>query len=175
MDNIGDLPSEIAAYKAVEKSNDSLIVFHRELSPYSNFQPGKFTLEGLEFLTAEHYVQYQKALYFGDLVTANSILKSSTALDAKKLSYRIDNFNSHQWNANGYEICEKGVREKFEQNELLLNMLKTTKPKVLAESSSDRIWGTGLPLCDKDALDKMKWNGEGWLSRMLIGIRDNHC
>ena len=67
------------------------------LSPYSNFHPGKFTLEGLDFPTAEHYIQYQKALYFGDSVTANSILKSATALDVKRLSYKIENFNKQQW------------------------------------------------------------------------------
>ena len=108
--NIGDLPAEIAAYRAAERTNDSHLVFHGELSPYSNFHPGKFTLEGLEFPTVEHYIQYQKALFFGDLITANSILKSATVLDAKRLSYRIDNFNRQQWVRDGYEICERGVR-----------------------------------------------------------------
>ena len=175
MDNIGDLLAEIAAYKADEKSNDSHVVFHGELSPYSNFHPGKFSLDGLEYPTVEHYIQYQKALYFGDSVTASSILKSTTALDAKRLSYKIDNFNKQQWVQDGYEICKKGVRVKFKQNELLLNMLKTTKPKILAESSTDRVWESGLSLRDKDALNEAKWYGEGWLSRMLLGIRDDHC
>ena len=125
MENIGDLPVEIAAYRAAERTNNSHLVFHGELSPHSNFYPGKFTLEGLEFPTVEHYIQYQKALYFGDLITANSILKSVTALDVKRLSYRIDNFNRQQWVCDGYEICERGVRAKFEQNKLLMDMLKT--------------------------------------------------
>ena len=174
MDNIGELPSEIASFKAAEKSNDSHTVFHGELNPYSNFHPGKFTLDDLVFPTAEHYIQYQKALLFGDSLTANSILKSATALDATRLSYKIVNFNKQQWVRDGYEICERGVRAKFEQNELLMNMLKTTRPKVLAESSLDRLWGTGLSLNDKDALNATKWNGEGWLSRMLTGIWDDH-
>ena len=106
VENIGDLPSEIAAHKAAERSNNSHILFHGELSPCSNFHPGKFTLQGLDFPTAEHYIQYQKALYFGDSVTANSILQSATALDAKRLSYKIDNFNKQQWVRDGYEICE---------------------------------------------------------------------
>ena len=174
MENIGELPTEIAAFKAAEKSNDSHIVFHGELSPYSNFHPCKFTLDNIVFPTAEHYIQYQKALIFGDSVTANNILKSETALDAKRLSYRIVNFNRQQWVREGYKICERGVRAKFEQNELLMNMLKTTQPRVLAESSLDRLWGTGLSLNDKDALNANKWNGEGWLSRILMGIRDDH-
>ena len=174
MENIGDLPVEITAYRAAERTNNSHLVFHGELSPYSNFHPGKFTLEGLEFSTAEHYIQYQKALYFGDSITANSILKSVTVLDAKRLSYRIDNFNRQQWVRDGYEICERGVRAKFEQNKLLMDMLKTTRPETLAESSPDKVWGTGLSLNDKDTLNVSKWDGEGWLSRMLVGIREDH-
>ena len=175
LENVGDLPPEIAAYKVAERSNDTHLVFHGKLSPYSNFHPGKFNLEGLDFPTAEHYIQYQKALYFGDSVTANSILKSTTALDAKRVSYKIDNFNKQQWIQDGYEICERGVRAKFEQNELLLNMLKMTKPKILAKSSLDNVWGTDLSLNDKNALNSMTWNSKGWLSRMLTGIRDDHC
>ena len=92
MDNIGDLPQDIAAYKAAKKCSDSHIIFHRELSPYSNFHLGKFTIDGVEFPSAEHYIQYQKSLFCGDSVTANQILKSESALEVKKLSYRIDNF-----------------------------------------------------------------------------------
>ena len=106
MDNIGELPTEIAAFKVAKKSNDSHTVFHGELSPYSNFHPGKFTLDDLVFPTAEHYIQYQKALLFGDSITANSILKSATALDVKRLSYRIVNFN------NGLEMDMRYVKEE---------------------------------------------------------------
>ena len=122
MDNIGELPAEIAAYKAAEKSNDTHLVIHGELSPYSNFHPGKFTIDGIEFVMAEHYIQYQKLLFFGDSIMANQILKSETALEVKRLSYRIENFSKHQWVQEGYKICKIGVRAKFEQNSLLLNI-----------------------------------------------------
>ena len=51
-------------------------------------------------------------------------------------------------------------------------MLKTTSPKILAEATTDRLWGTGIRLRDSCALDTEKWSGTGWLSRMLIMIRD---
>ena len=51
-------------------------------------------------------------------------------------------------------------------------MLKTTLPKILAEATTDRLWGTGIRLRDLYALDTEKWSGTGWLSRMLITIRD---
>ena len=174
MDNIGELPTEIAAYKATERTSDMHLIFHGELSPYSNFHPGRFTLDGLEFATAEHYIKYQKSLLFGDSVTANQILKSATALEVKKLSYKIENFNKHQWILEGYEICERGVRAKFEQIKLLLDMLKTTSPRIPAEASSDKVWGTGFPLRNKDVLNASKLESEGWLSCMPMGIREDH-
>ena len=51
-------------------------------------------------------------------------------------------------------------------------MLKTTLPKILAEATTDRLWGTGIRLWDLCALDTEKWSGTGWLLRMLITIRD---
>ena len=37
VNDIPNLPQDLAAYKAAEKSNDTHIVFAGELSPYSNF------------------------------------------------------------------------------------------------------------------------------------------
>ena len=54
----------------------------------------------------------------------------------------------------------------------LLAMLKTKSPKILAEATTDRLWGTGIQLRDSCVLDTEKWSGTGWLSRMLITIRD---
>ena len=86
MDNIGELPTEIAASKAAEMTSDMHLIFHGELSPYGNFHPRRFTADRLEFATTEHYIQYKKSLLFEDSVTANQILKSATALEVKKLS-----------------------------------------------------------------------------------------
>ena len=51
-------------------------------------------------------------------------------------------------------------------------MLNTTKPKLLGEASTDRLWGTGIGLRDVKVLNKNCWFGHGWLSNMLHDIRD---
>ena len=51
-------------------------------------------------------------------------------------------------------------------------MLKTTSPKILAETTTDQLWGTGIKLRDTSALDTDKWAGPGWLSKMLLMIRE---
>ena len=172
MKDIGGLPSDLAAYKAAQLSDTSSIVFHGELSPFSNFHNTTFVIDGEKFPTSEHYIQYQKAMLFGDTYTANAILKAKTPFEAKKLSYQIKGTNKDEWRERGYDICFQGISEKFNQNPNLMNMLKATKGFVLAEASNDRLWGTGIPLRDKHTLSQTSWSSRGWLSDMLHEIRD---
>ena len=166
MENLGDLPVEFVAYQVAEKSNDTTLV----LSPYSNFHSSPFTTDGICFPSAEHYIQYHKALLFSNSVTANNILKSGTPLEVKKLSYNISDFNRSKWINEGYDICSRGIREKFIQNQPLFEMLKGTGSKTLAEASKDKLWGTGIPLHDRDVLITSKWENPGWLSTILTNI-----
>ena len=89
-----------------------------------------------------------------------------------KLSYQINGVNREEWKERGYDICLRGVSEKFKQNPHLMNMLQATKGYTLAEASNDRLWGTGIPLRDKDTLTQASWSSHGWLSNMLHDIRD---
>ena len=171
IEDIANLPMDLAAYKAAEKSNNTHIVFSGELSPYSNFHHSPFTINGQQFHSSKQWVQYQKALTFGDSFTANQILQSKTPLECKKLGYNINGVDKEKWTNIGYQICFDRIREKFLQNPPLLSMLKMTTPKILAEATQDRLWGTGIKLRDTCALDTEKWSGPGWLSRMLHTIR----
>ena len=46
-------------------------------------------------------------------------------------------------------------------------MLKSTEPKVIVESSLDKLWGTEVQLRDQNALNPEKWHGTGWMSEVL--------
>ena len=109
IDNLADLPSELATYKATEKSDESTLVFHAELSPCSNFHISPFWVDGIWYKTAEHYIQYRKPLLFGDSTTANQILRSKAVIDAKRLCYNISDFNWSQWINEGFEICNRDI------------------------------------------------------------------
>ena len=173
VDDIPTLPPELAAYKAAERSNETHLVFAGELSPYSNLHRSPFKINGQQFHSSEQWIQYQKALAFGDSYTANLILQSDSALDCKWLSYKIKGVDIEKWHNEGYELCFDGVREKLVQNQPLLSLLKTTSPKILAEATSDHLWGTGIELRDTSALNTDKWSSTGWLSRMLLTIHDD--
>ena len=171
VNDLHQLPVELAVYKAAQKEDENMIVFHGELSLYSNFHPSPFIIEGQRCPTAEHWIQYSKAMFFGDSFVANAILNCDSPYEAKKLSYQINGADKQQWRDNGFDKCYTGVREKFKQNQHLHNMLKTTSPKTLAEASIDRTWGTGISLRDSDTLKQDLWHCSGWLSNMLHRIR----
>ena len=172
MDDIPNLPPDLAAYKAAEKTNDTHLVFAGDLSPYSNFHYSQFEINSQQFHSAEQWIQYQKALMFGDSYTANRILLADTPMECKRLSYKINGVDREKWHSDGYEICFAGIREKFMQNQSLLQLLKTMSPKTSAEATIDKLWGTGIALWDSCALQADKWYSSGWLSRMLMTIRD---
>ena len=108
-----------------------------------------------------------------DKKTAEDILKCDTALDTKRLGYKINGFDMHKWSMEGYNICHDGIKSKFVQNPLLLQMLKVTGDKVIVEASTDKLWGTGIGLRDNQALNPSYWHSTGWMSSILMEIRDN--
>ena len=83
LNELGKLPPDLAAYKAAEKSDSEMIVFQGELSPWSNFHYAPFTINNQRFMTSEHWIQFQKALLFGDSATADKILQCDSPYEAK--------------------------------------------------------------------------------------------
>ena len=92
---------EIAAHKATEKTNDTHIIFSGELSPYSNFHPCKFIVDDQQYHSSEQYIQYKKALTFGDSYVVNKILQTDTAIECKCLSYQINRVDNEHWRNEG--------------------------------------------------------------------------
>ena len=174
VDDITKLPSDLAPYLAAQKENESHIVFHGELSPWSNFHRSPFQLNGHTYHSTQQWIQFQKAMLFGDSNTANEILRSDTPQECKRLSHYIHGVDHSKWHTEGYDLCLDGLREKFRQNKDLCTMLKTTEPKILAEASVDKTWGTRVSIRDSQALNINKWHGTGWLSNMLTIIRDEY-
>ncbi len=69
---------------------------------------------------------------------------------------------------------ETGVKEKFAQNPKLQQNLLATRGKVIGEATKKNImWGIGLNLHDKAALDLTKWKGYNMLGKILGKIRDS--
>ena len=90
------------------------------------------------------------------------------------LGYGVQGLDIRKWHNEGYELCPEGVRAKFHQNPSLMQMFKSTKPKLVAEATTDRMWGRGIHLRDSNALDRKRRSSNDWLSDMLMSIWADH-
>ncbi len=105
----------------------------------------KFTVDGVEYNTAEQYMMAQKSLIFGDNKTYNAIMSANHPHEFQKLGRTVAGFVQKTWDEKCCQIVIEGNIAKFSQNEDLKAFLLDTGNRILVEASPlDRIWGIGL-------------------------------
>ncbi|WP_141582085.1 NADAR family protein [Actinomadura sp. WMMA1423] len=139
----------------------------------SQWWPSPFTLGGVTYATAEHYMMAEKARLFGDEETAAAIVAASHPGRAKELGRRVHDFDERAWRDNRVTIVTKANEAKFGQNGELRDYLLGTRDRILVEASPlDRVWGIGLAADDPRAEDPAAWLGENLLGFALMTVRD---
>ncbi|TDB90130.1 NADAR family protein [Actinomadura sp. 7K534] len=148
---------------------------HRTPGPgyLSQWWPSVFTVDGVTYATAEHYMMAEKARLFGDGETAAAILGASHPRRAKDLGRRVRNFDERTWKEHRLAIVTRGNEAKFAQHGDMRDYLLGTRDRILVEASPlDRIWGIGLAADDPRAEDPAAWRGENLLGFALMAARD---
>lgn len=142
--------------------------------PFSQWCPSIFVINEVEYNCAEQYMMAQKALYFGDIDTAECIMLTKSPRIQKKLGRAVSNFDLGKWASVAKDIVYEGNYAKFTQNKPLLDELLATYPKTLVEASpTDCVWGIGLSKYDEKRFDKKQWRGKNWLGEVLTKVRDD--
>lgn len=148
--------------------------FFRPESPFSQWHPCTFTVDGRQFSCAEQYMMYGKAVLFGDQAVADQILESTSAKQHKALGRKVSGFKEETWRANREAIVYRGNHAKFTQNPHLLEVLLATRGTELVEASPyDRIWGVGLAADNPLIQDPNHWRGQNLLGRILTRLRED--
>lgn len=139
-------------------------------SCFSQWFDCRFTVDGVEYSTAEQYMMSQKALLFGDEKIYSEIMKASHPNEFKSLGRKILEFDEKVWDKHKTDIVIKGNTAKFSQNENLKYFLLNTNNRILVEASPyDKIWGIGMKsYCENPNL----WDGENLLGFCLMEVRD---
>ena len=169
--NLENLPEDISAISMSSKESNDAIGFFGELNPLSNFHSCSFSYNGFVYNSSEQLIQHQKARLFGDVPSAEKIMNPKTALDCKCISKDIVNYDHEKWKTEAKSRCEEGIKAKFMQNSGLRLYLLNTGEKRIIESCSDKLWGTGIQLHDKNCLNPSYWNSQGILGEILKNIR----
>jgi len=153
---------------------ETFTFFYRTESPFSQWHPSQFEIDGITFNSAEQYMMVQKAILFKDEETAAKILSAQTPREQKALGRSVRNFQHDQWEAHCKQFVYEANYAKFTQNQPLLETLLATKGTTLVEASpTDRIWGVGLLEDDPRILNRRTWRGTNWLGEVLTNLRED--
>ncbi|MFJ6083149.1 NADAR family protein [Streptomyces sp. NPDC092369] len=138
----------------------------------SQWWPAPFTVDGVEYGTAEHWMMARKARLFGDAEAERRVLDAGHPSLAKKAGRLVRGFDEATWQRERFAIVVEGSVHKFTAHADLREYLLTTGERVLVEASPvDRVWGIGLPADDPVAQDPERWRGPNLLGFALMEAR----
>ncbi|GAA2137148.1 NADAR family protein [Kitasatospora kazusensis] len=138
----------------------------------SQWWPAEFTVDGVTYPTAEHWMMAGKARLFGDERVLPRILQARTPAEAKNLGRLVEGFEENRWAAARFELVVEGNVAKFGQHPDLREYLLGTAQRVLVEASPmDRLWGIGLAADNERATVPAEWRGLNLLGFALMEAR----
>ncbi len=140
---------------------------------FSQWWPSPFTVDGVIYATAEHWMMAGKARLFGDEEVLEKVLAAGSPAQAKKLGRQVRRFDQERWEAQRYGIVAEGNLAKFGQYPQFAEVLVTSGSRVLVEASPvDRIWGIGLAADDDAVTDPGRWRGLNLLGFARMDVRE---
>ncbi len=141
--------------------------------PFSQWVKPGFTVDGVFYKTAEHWMMAEKARLFNDEETLQKIIEADHPSIAKDLGRQVKNYKEDLWAQHRYNIVLSGNRYKFTQNNESKAILLETGSKILVEASPvDRIWGIGLAEDNEVIHNPCNWQGLNLLGFALTDLRD---
>ncbi|MFI8950869.1 NADAR family protein [Streptomyces sp. NPDC053750] len=138
----------------------------------SQWWPSPFTVAGVEYATAEHWMMAGKARLFRDAEAERRVLAAGHPAEAKKAGRLVRGFDEAVWERERFRIVVEGSVHKFASDPDLRAFLLGTGERVLVEASPvDRVWGIGLAADDEAATDPERWRGPNLLGFALMAAR----
>ena len=172
-DTVGAMGPPSSEQAPTRNAPEEFTFFYGKQSPFSQFHPASFRIDGVKYSCAEQYMMHQKALKFGDEKQARLIMKETNPARIKNMGRLVKGFDRTTWNAMSFKIVRRGSRAKFSQNADLKRKLLATAGRTLVETSPfDVRWGIGLGPKHPYAKKRGKWRGENLLGQILTDLRD---
>ncbi|MEV7991641.1 NADAR family protein [Streptomyces sp. NPDC086077] len=139
----------------------------------SQWWPSPFTVDGVEYATAEHWMMAGKARLFEDAEGERRVLAAGHPAEAKKAGRLVRGFDGGVWERERFGIVAEGSFHKFAAHADLREFLLGTGQRVLVEASPvDPVWGIGLTADDEAATDPERWPGLNLLGFALMAARE---
>lgn len=166
----GHEPGDEACHFAVQGSN--IHTFLGKSSPLSNMHEAKVEYDGLEFRSAEHAYQYNKAIKCRRPEIAASIANDKNPFGAKRLGRQVQTDDAWEIKGVGKRTMAEVLLCKFQQNPHCKKALMETGNITIAESNPyDLLWGTGLTPDQTARTHPDRWPGKNLMGNMLMRLR----
>ncbi|MFJ9088271.1 MULTISPECIES: NADAR family protein [unclassified Streptomyces] len=139
----------------------------------SQWWPSPFTVAGVEYATAEHWMMAEKARLFGDAEAERRAITAGHPAEAKKAGRLVRGFDGAVWERERFGVVVEGSVHKFAADPALREFLVNTGERVLVEASPmDRVWGIGMAADEAGAADPEAWRGLNLLGFALMAARE---
>ncbi|WP_246258085.1 NADAR family protein [Amycolatopsis anabasis] len=163
----GAKPRYLPFWGARSRPTDAL-----DLGCLSQWKHSPFTVDGIAYATAEHYMMAAKARLFGDTASEARILRASHPRIAKSLGRSVSGFDQALWRRHRLDIVTAGNLAKFLAHDHCRDVLLSTQDAVLVEASPyDQVWGVALSADDPRITDPNLWRGDNLLGFALMRVR----
>lgn len=168
---VNDIRSNEQLKEYIKENGKPPIVFFYG-GVYSQWYNSPFTVDGEDYLTAEHWMMVKKAETFEDQESREKMFRVTHPAEAKKLGRKVKNFDPKKWEEVAFEHVVQGNVHKFEQNKQCRFVLEDEDGLVLVEASpSDKIWGIGYNTFDAHRVTVDEWKGTNLLGYAIMEAR----
>ena len=144
IDTLHRLPPQLSLQQTSLVSSGEKVFFFGRSAPFSNFFPAPFRLDGRDWKCTEQYYQARKADEHNDEAAYENIMITSDPAEMYHIGRQIH--TSPRWNQGmAKKVMEKANFSKYDQNEHLKTVLKSTTGKMIVEANAkDHYWGIGI-------------------------------
>ncbi|WP_369217115.1 NADAR family protein, partial [Streptomyces flavofungini] len=97
----------------------------------SQWWPSPFTVDGVSYATAEHWMMAAKARLFDDAEAERAVLAARTPAEAKKAGRLVRGFDGAVWERERFAVVVEGSAHKFASDPALGEFLRGTGRRVL--------------------------------------------
>ena len=143
-----------------------------EYRDFSNMSDHSVEIDGVKYVSVEHYFQAMKATEFKDDETLKKIMKTKTAKAVKALGNKVKDYNEDTWKLRRDDVMKKAVRAKFVQHpELRKRLVETGEKTIGFADARDNYWSIGTSMVQEKARLPAKWKGENHLGKIMMELR----
>ena len=131
-----------------------------------------FTVGGVTYPSAEHFMMAEKARLFADEGAEARILAVASPAEVKAIGREVNGYNDAAWAAARFDAVVRGNVGKFGEHPDLRAFLLGTGERVLVEAAPrDQVWGIGLGASNPMARQPLQWRGQNLLGFALMEVR----